>query len=451
MFSFVKDKDFLKKAILIALPITLQNLLSTSTNFIDTLMVATLDATSVASVGLGNKVYYILNSIFFGIISGGMILGSQYVGAKKMDGYRRTYGLVVIITVAIAIFTMFCCFFNTRFIMSILTNRPECIKEGVKYLRLVCLSYPLIAISMSTNITLRSIGEVRIPVITALFALVTNTIFNYMFINGNLGAPRLGIEGAALATILSRAIEASLTIVFLFVSKNILLENKKDLISFDKKFLKLFIRYDFTTALDEIMWGVGTALYFVAYGRTSTAEISAISILGVLNDLVYTIFIGVCSACSVFLGIELGRGKTNVAKEYATHFLQIMLLLSFILSLIIYLSRGFVLIIYGNLGAEVLLYLEKLIIIFAVVLFVANINFLIMCGILRSGGDNFSCVIIDLITCWFIGVPLAFLSAVVWKLPIHIIFLLIKIEEAMKSILAFIRYKKGYWIKNIVN
>ena len=451
MFSFVKDKQFLKKAILIALPITLQNLLSTSTNFIDTLMVATLDATSVASVGLGNKIFYVLNSIFFGIISGGMILGSQYVGAKKLDGYRRTYGLVVLITLTISLIATSCCFFNTRFIMGVLTNRPECIEEGIKYLKIVCISYPLIAISMSTNITLRSIGEVKIPVITSLFALITNTLFNYMFINGNLGAPKLGIEGAALATVLSRAIETVFTIIFLFVSKNVLLENKKDLFSFNKKFLKLFIKYDFVTAFDEILWGVGTATYFIAYGRTSTAEISAISILGVLNDVVYTIFIGVCSACSVFLGIELGRKETQKAKKYATNFLQLMLVLSFVLSLMIYLSRGYVLAIYNNLGMEVLYYLEKLIIIFSFVLFVSNINFLIMCGILRSGGDNFSCVIIDLITCWFIGVPLAFLSAVVWKFPIHIIFLLIKTEEAMKSILAYIRYRKGYWVKNIVN
>ena len=451
MFEFLNDKGFLKSAFLIAIPVAMQNIINTGINFADTLMVATLDANSVAAVGIGNNIFYFWNTVSFGIISGGMVLCSQFYGAKKNSSLRRTYGLTIIIDFFASMIFFLPCHFLTKNVFSLLTNSTKLIEVGSKYLKIVCFMYPIQSITLTTLLTLRSFGKVRITVFSSLATMITNITLNYLLINGNCGFPALGVEGAAIATIISRLIEAAILVSYLFISKSVLVENISELFSFfDSRYLALYFRTSIVTVIDEFVFGLGTSLYMVAYGRLPEVQVSAVTIVLVVYDLLMVFFIGLGSACSVILGMELGKGNTEKAKTYARYFIKLYTLVSITVAILTYLSKDFICSIYANLGNEVVYYLNLLMIVTVMFMLVGNYGHLFTVGILRSGGDIGITIVIDLLTCWCIGVPFSFLSVLVWKQPVHLAYAWLLLESIIRGCLCYHRYKKFKWANNLV-
>lgn len=451
MFDFLKDKKFMKLAITIAIPVALQNIINTGINFADTLMVATLDADSVAAVGIANNVFYFWNTFSFGIISGGMILCSQFYGAGKTDGLRKTYGLTIILDFIASMFFFLPCFFATKRVLSVLTTSPSLVNVGTKYLKIVCFMYPIQSITLTTLLILRSFGKVRITVFSSLATMITNIILNYILINGHFGAPALGVVGAAIATIASRLLEAVILVSYLFISKSVLVEKLSDLFNFfDKTYLSLYFKTSIVTILDEFVYGLGTSLYMVAYGRLPAVQVSAITIVLVIYDLLLVFFIGFGSACSVILGMELGSNNKDRAKLYAKYFIKLFTVLSIVVAAFTFMSRGLVCRMYANLGTEVVYYINLLLIVTTVFMLVGNYGYLFLVGILRSGGDITITIIIDILSCWCLGVTLSFLSVLVWKQPIHVAYALLLVDSVVKGICGYIRYRQFKWVNNLV-
>ena len=451
MFDFLRDKKFLKSAFLIAIPVALQNIINTGINFVDTLMVATLDANSVAAVGLGNNVFYFWNTFSFGIISGGMVLCSQFYGAKKDNLLRRTYGLTIIIDFIASMFFFLPCRLFSRNVFSLLTSSSAIVDIGSKYLKIVCFMYPIQSVTLTTLLILRSFGKVRITVFSSLATMLTNILLNYLLINGHFGFPALGVEGAAIATIVSRLLEAIILVVYLFVSRSVLVKKMSDLFSFlNWEYLLLYFKTSIVIIIDEFVFGLGTSLYLVAYGRLPEAQVSAATIIWVVYDLLLVFFIGLGSACSVILGMELGKGNIDKAKTYARYFIKLYTLFNIVVALFTYCCRGLVCSFYANLGSEVTYYIDLLMIVTAVFILIGNYGHLFTVGILRSGGDIGVTIVIDLLTCWCISVPLSFISVLVWKQPVHIAYLCLLPELLIREILGYIRYRKFKWANNMV-
>ena len=451
MFDFLKDKNFMKAAVSIAIPVALQNVINTGINFADTLMVATLDADSVAAVGIANNVFYFWNTFSFGIISGGMILCSQFYGAEKSSSLRRTYGLTILIDFIASMFFFLPCFFATERVLSVLTTSSSLVNVGTKYLRIVCFMYPIQSITLTTLLILRSFGKVKITVFSSLATMITNIVLNYILINGNFGAPALGVMGAAIATIASRLLEAVILVSYLFISKSVLVEKLSDLVSFfDRSYLTLYFKTSIVTILDEFVYGLGTSLYMVAYGRLPAAQVSAITIVLVIYDLLLVFFIGFCSACSVIVGMELGKNNIDQAKLYARYFIKLFTVLNIIVAAITFFSRGLVCSIYVNLGTEVTYYINILMIVSSIFMLIGNYGYLFIVGILRSGGDIKITVVIDILSCWLFGVTLSFLSVVVWKQPIHIAYAWLLVDAVVRGTFSYIRYRQFKWANNLV-
>lgn len=451
MFEFLKDKKFLKLAFTIAIPVALQNIINTGINFADTLMVATLDAESVAAVGIANNVFYFWNVFSFGIISGGMILCSQFYGAGKTQALRKTFGLTIILDFIASMFFFLPCFIATRNVLSVLTTSEQLVNVGSKYLKNVCFMYPIQAVTLTTLLILRSFGKVKITVFSSLITLFTNILFNYALINGHFGAPALGVVGAAIATIISRSIEAIILVSYLFISKSVLVEKLSDLLKFfDREYLSLYFKTSIVTVLDEFVYGLGTSLYMVIYGRLSAVQVSAVTIVNVIYDLLVVFFIGFGSACSAIIGMELGKNNIDKAKQYARYFIQLFIVLSIVFGIVTFMSKGFVCRIYSNLGEDVVYYINLLMIVTAIFMFVGNYGYLFLVGILRSGGDITITIIIDILSCWCLGVVFTYLSVMVWKQPIHIAYAWLLLDAVTKGICGYIRYRKFKWANNIV-
>lgn len=450
IIDFIRDKAFFKRALSIAIPVIFQNFLINLGNLIDTLMVASLDAVSVAGVGLANKIFTVFVCSLFGLGSGSIILTSQYFGAKNITGIRRTYFLTLLIAILYSLLYIIPLFFAPSLLMRLFTDNINTMAAGNEYIKIACFSFICISFSMTTTLVLRSMNEVTISAISSACQLIINVIFNYGLINGHFGFPRLGISGAAYATIISRFAEVIIIALYLLWSKTDLYKNIKEAIIYSKEYLKLYFSKTLPTMLNELAWSMGLALFFVAYGRMTADETSAITITYTINDLTQALFVGFCSACAISIGQELGRNELEKAKLYTKYYIYLFVVLLVICMTVLYFGRGFYIAIFGNLGSNVGMMLDNCIKMYCLVMPGYMIGFLLIVGILRGGGDIMYTVIIDFVTCYFIGAPVAFITAVVLKLPPHLCIFFVSLEEYVKAIWAYARYKKYKWLKNLV-
>ena len=216
--SIIEDKKFLRKTIAISIPIAIQALLNTTLNLIDNIMIGSLGESSIAAVGLANKVFFVFTLLLFGIVSGSSILTAQYWGKRDIKNIRRVLGASLIIGLSGSILFMLAGLFTPKAVMEIFTPSEGTIVIGASYLVIVALSYPLTAITNCYISLLRATNKVKAPVFISLVAILINVVLNYTFIFGNFGAPRLGVQGAAIATVIARLVECLSILTVAYVS-----------------------------------------------------------------------------------------------------------------------------------------------------------------------------------------------------------------------------------------
>ena len=209
----IHDTYFLKKTVLLAVPVAMQGLLNTVVNLVDNLMIGSLGATAIASVGLANKVFFVFSLLVFGVVSGSGILAAQYWGNHDVKNIRKVLGISLMIALIGAILFLIPARWNPRMVMRIFTTSESSIEMGAAYLMVAALSYPCTAVTNTYVAMLRSVNRVKEPVIISCVAILTNITFNYIFIFGHFGAPALGVVGAALATLIARILEMTLILL----------------------------------------------------------------------------------------------------------------------------------------------------------------------------------------------------------------------------------------------
>ena len=244
----IKNREFLNGLIRIAMPIALQNFLTSLLNMIDTMMIGSLGDLSVAAVGLANQMFFILSLVIFGISSGASIYIAQYYGKKDNESIRTTIAYALMLCMCIAVVITAASLIVPEFCIGIFTNDKAVIKEGASYLRIAAWCYPLFAISFPFAVTLRSVEKPKIPLIFTAGALVVNTCLNYILIFGKFGFPSLGVRGAAVATLTARGVELILFLVYLYVKDRKLVPRLKNFV-IDKLYFSRFIK----TALPVIL------------------------------------------------------------------------------------------------------------------------------------------------------------------------------------------------------
>ena len=445
----------------ITLPIALQNLLNTVVNMIDTIMIGQLGEATVAAVGLANKIFFVFALLMAGICSGSSILAAQYWGKGEPENIRKALRLSLFIGVgASLLFTIVEVFFPS-FAMRVFTPEAETIRIGAIYLSIVALSYPLTAVTNVYVAILRSMNYVKLPVIITIIAIGVNGTLNYGLIFGNFGLPKMGVAGAALATLISRIIEcgALLLIIYLhkagdqglgdFVHKKYQTKMDGRYQLFNKGFVIKYFKTAFPVIANEFMWGLGVTMYSLVYGRMGNAAAAAITIESTVEQGITVFFFGMCASAAVILGNVLGSNDLEKAQEYAKNFLTLQLCLSIIGSIITIIIREPVIALFAqsDLVAD---YISKTMLVFALLLPIKMINGLIIIAILRCGGDTKAALFLDVTAVWFFGIPMAVLGGLILKLPVYLVFAMVGIEEVYKFILGLIRYRKKKWVRNIV-
>lgn len=444
-----KDRKFLKAMLAIAIPIALQNLITSSLNMIDTLMISSLGDASIAGVGLANQVFFLYMLMVFGINSGSSIFISQFWGKKDTESIKKILGLAIFLGSIIGtIFTIAALFFPEK-LMRIFTKDMEVINLGIDYLRIVSFSYIITAIGFSFSVASRSIGEARLPMVVSSISFLTNTLFNYLLIFGKLGFPRLGVKGAAYGTLIARIVELIIILYAVYSNNGVLAGSFKELTSWNKDFIFNYLKTTYPVIINETIWALGNVMYSIAYARIGKEATAAVQVAITVQNIFMVISRGLANACTVMVGNKIGAQEEETAIVYAKRFLVLATIIGIFLGSILFVSSSTILKLFKNLTPEVYNTANKLLKIIGIVFFIKMFNGTMIVGVLRGGGDTKFSMLLEMASIWLVGVPLAFLGALVFKLPVHIVLALVTLEEIVKAIISLPRLISRKWVKNV--
>ncbi len=450
MKDLFNDKNFLKQALAITIPIALQNLISASLNMIDTIMIGRLGEAEIAAVGLSNQIYFLLHLLLFGINSGAAIFTAQFWGKKDVKSIRNVLGIALTAGTLAAIFFSLIGLLVPDRILSLFTNDPVVIGLGTAYLRPVSISYLFTALTFAYAFILRSTGQVTMPLIINFIALSINTCFNYLLIYGNYGFPRMEVAGAAIATVLARVLEFGILIAIVYGKKMVPAGSFAELLDIKPDFVGKYFKTTIPVILNEFLWALGVTMFTVVYARMGTGIIAAVNIFATVERISMVVFFGLAQAAAVMIGNRIGAGEESEALTYAKRFCSLGPVLGLFIGTVLIISTDSLLSVY-NVPADVILIAKRIILIYALTLPFKIFNLINVVGVLRSGGDTRFSLLLDTVGLWLIAVPLAFISGLVWKLPPEQVYLLTAAEEIFKLGLGVNRLFTGKWINNLTH
>jgi putative MATE family efflux protein len=448
--SFLRDREFIRSMLALALPVAFQQLITASLNMIDVLMVGQLGETSVAALGLANQIFFLLILFLFGVTSGMSIFTAQYWGKGDVENIRRVVGICLVIAVFVAAIFTLAATLIPETLMSFYTEDREVIRLGSDYLRIVGLSYIMMAITVSYISVLRSITWVKITVIVAVLALGLKTLLAYLLIFGIGIFPELGVRGAAIGTAAGWAFECLLLLILVYTLKTPLAANPLSFFRFNRPFVLNVLKTSMPAAINEVLWSVGITTYNAVYARIGTNAIAAVNINATIEELMFVLFIGLGNACAVMVGNKIGAGEKQIAFEYGRRFLIIGVTVAVIGGAMILSLRETVISLY-EISPSAANNLRGLMFVFAISAWLRMVNFILFIGTMRAGGDTRYAMFTELFSIWLVGVPCALIGGFVLHLPVYGVYGLVVLEEAVKAIIVFRRYVSRRWIHDLVN
>jgi len=448
--SFLRDKEFFRAMLALAVPVAFQQLISAGLNMIDVLMVGQLGETSVAALGLANQIFFLLILFLFGVTSGMAVFTAQFWGKGDTEQIRHVLGICLTIAVSVAALFSLVAVFVPEKLMRFYTEDIAVIKLGSDYLRIVGLSYIFTAITISYISVLRSITQVKLTVIVAVLALVLKTILAYLFIFGIAGLPALGVRGAALGTCIGWIFQTILLLILVHRHKTPLAANPLSFFRFDRPFLFKVLKTSIPAAINEILWSFGITIYNAVYARIGTDAIAAVNINATIEELMFVLFIGLGNACAVMVGNKIGAGGKDIAFEYGRRFAILGVAAALIAGVIVFSMRETVISLY-QISPSAAQDLRALMLVYSLSSWLRIFNFMLFIGALRSGGDTRYAMFTELFSIWVIGVPCALLGGFVFHLPVYGVYAMVLLEEAVKAIIVTKRFLSRKWIHDLVN
>ena len=448
--GYKKNLAFYKLLITISIPIVIQNLISSSLNLVDNVMIGQLGETYIAATGLANQIYFIMTLILFGGNSGISIYIAQYWGKKETDKIKSVLSIGLIFALFVStIFFIIGFVFPTQ-TLALMSKDTAVVSLGASYMRIVSLSYIITAISFAFGFSSRSVGHPKLPMTAAVVSLMINTVLNYILIFGKFGFPVMGIEGAAIATLIARVVEFIIIIGGIYKTIPVLAVSFKNFFTISSDLVKKVGKTAFPVILNEGFWSLGMTAYALVYARIGTEAVAAVMITNTVNNLFMVVGFGLGNASSVMLGNTLGAGEIDKAIDYNKKFLALSIIGGVIVGALIMAIGPFLVRNLYQLTPESYDITLKTLFILALFMSFKFYNTIIVIGTLRSGGDTVYSMAMEITSVWLIGVPLAALGGFVFKLPVYWVVAMVNIEEVFKVLIGLPRLLSNKWAKRLV-
>jgi putative MATE family efflux protein len=446
-----RDREYYSTLLRFGLPIALQNLVTSSLNAVGVLLIGQLGEVSVAAVGLGNQIFFLLSLMLFGITSGSAIFTAQFWGSQELAGIRKVTGFCMAMGLAAGtLFTIVALGFPS-WALSLYTKDPAVIALGSQYLRIVGISYVASAISYTYANNLRSTGNVRIPMLVSMVALGSGTLLNYALIFGKFGLPEMGVSGVALGTTIARIGEAAAMVAVVYLRKLPVAFRLDDMRNISAPFIRKFFVTVLPVWANETVWSFGITVYNVIYARVGTEAIAAVNIASTIESIAFVLSIGLGNATAIMIGNKIGAGDEVRAKQFGWRGLTTGWMLAAVLgTTLIVLSPEIVSWYKVSPGAA---QSARYILIFmGCIMWAKMSNHMLIVGILRSGGDTRYSLILDVGTVWLAGIPMGLLGAFVLHLPIYWVVVMVGLaDELAKLIGGMLRFVSGKWVNNLAS
>lgn len=443
----MKDR-FYSQIIKLVVPIVIQNLLSAAVNSADVVMLNYVGQSSISAVSLASNYASVLFMVYYGLGTGATLLCAQYWGKKELQPIRVVEGIAMRFSLIITLFFSGFAFFAPELMMKLFTNDAELIAIGAGYLRVMSVTYLCWSVIEIYLAVLRSIGKVTISMILNIIAFSLNIFLNAVFIFGLFGAPRLGATGVAIATALSRIVELLGCIFVSFVFSKDLKLNPAYMFIRNKLLLKDFVKLSLPALGNDISWSVAFSMYSVILGHLGSDAVAANSLVVVVRNFGTVLCFGTASAGGILLGNVMGEGDMERAKEYASKLLKLTIITGAIGGVLILIATPFVLR-FASLSDTAMHYLKYMLLINTYYVMGAAVNTTLIAGVFRAGGDTRFGLICDTVDMWCYAVPLGFIAAFVFKLPVLVVYFLLCTDEFVKWPWVIKRYRSGKWLQNI--
>ena len=446
---FVTDKRFYKRMISLTLPLARQNILTYAVGLADNIMVGSIGDLALSGVYMANQWYTLMSHFILGLSNAAGILATQYWGRKDTGSIKTIISITArFLAVLTVLFFIPACFFP-GWLLHLYTNDEEVIGEAVKYLRIVSFSYLFYGVAQLLMASMKCVESVKICLYTSMISLVVDVLLNYVLIFGKLGLPAMGVEGAALATLVCRAVEMGVMIYYVSRKDDRLRMKLSDLARYSKVLLKDYLKYGLPIFAGSAMWGVNNTAQSAILGRLGQVGISAISISNNLFNLVSVGMYGVASATAIVIGKTVGSGQYELVKKYAKTLQILFLFVGAATSGIMYLSHFLIPVLYPNSSAETMKIAYQLVLVLTVMCFGTSYQMSSLTGIVRAGGKTYFVFVNDTLFIWLWLLPMGFLSAFVWHLPVWAVYAFLKSDQILKCFVAVVEVNRFKWIKNI--
>ncbi|MCL1808919.1 MAG: MATE family efflux transporter [Clostridiales bacterium] len=413
-------------------------------------MVGRLGETELAAVGIGVQPFFIFWMVMFGFVSGSATFMSQFWGAGDLKNVKKTLGFAICVSVGTGVVFFICGMFFPRYIVDIFTDIPEIKPLAAEYIRIGSFCFLLLPITAPITFCLRTTQQTKIPLYISSFAFCMNTFLNYVLIFGNFGAPRLGVAGAALATVISRILEMILALIVVFRGKNVISGNIKEYFGWTKDFSLRVVNNAIPTSLNETLWGLGTAAYTAAYARVGITEYAAVQAGRVIESLFMMAAFSIGDAALILVGQRLGAGELESGYQLAKKLLKIGSIIGVVFGVALIAVAKPIIGLY-NFTPEGAKFTFYILVIYGAKMGLDLFNGINIVGVLRSGGDTKYAMVTESLCVWLIGVPMAFISTMWLHLPIYFAVLLVCSEEVVKFFLLIKRFVSKKWVKNVIH
>ncbi|MFC5470432.1 MATE family efflux transporter [Cohnella suwonensis] len=444
----IRKKEFYAQLYKLAIPIAVQSLVMSLLYLTDQLMVGQLGDAAIATVGMASKVYGVIGVVLSGLATGVSVFAAQYWGMRDREGVSKFLGLGLIVGTVLSLGFALLVFGFPEAILGAFTTDARVLDEGRSFIRIAAISYVPTMLTLLYSAIMRSTGHTKYPMVASIVVVGINVVLNYLLIFGHAGFPELGLEGSAIATLISKTIECALIIGAVYryrlpgaVSPVRLFRVPRDIVS-------KFARTTYPIVLAELVWVLSEFAYSVIYSRMGTTEMTAMTLSFPLQGLSIGLLTGLSGAAAIMVGNKLGAGDKEEAYDIAVRCIRFGLWFSLAFGAVMAALSPFYVSLF-NVSPEANRLGTYVIWVFAGFMWVKVSNMIIAGGILQSGGDGKFVFAMESIVTWAVGVPLGLLLSFVWKQPVFWVYFFLSLEEAVRLAFGLLRIRSRKWMKQL--
>ena len=440
-----RKRSLRKEIVRLALPIALQQFMTALVGACDAIMLGKLSQDAMSAVSLATQVTFVFNLFMFAFMAGENMFVAQYYGKGDYTGISQVFSLVTKICGCIAVIFLAGTLFFPEQLMRILTNEETLIVLGSEYLRVIGISYVFSGIAQTFLAIMKNCGAVNMSTLINGVMVILNIALNAVFIFGLSGFPKMGIKGAALATVLATVVQFLWSVGYVLCRIRAV---KFSLRSCEKKLFGRFWQKAVPLLINNLAWGIGFSMYSVIMGHLGTDAVAANGIANISKNLVVCFCLGLGNAGSIIVGNRLGADRLQEAKEVGETLTKTAIIAGIVSGLVLIALSPFITKMV-DLTPTARGYLQKMLLISSYYIAGKSVNCMTIGGIFAAGGDSKFGMLCDSVTLWCIIVPLGCICAFILKLPVMVVYFVLNLDEIIKLLVVYKHYKKYKWIKNL--